>query len=113
MNRCIPILIETEGEEANVAGGICASQWEGRNKGDEILLDHERDLTAELQALAEELEAEGIDLLETAEGFTGVADATTSADLEELEAELRAVEVPEHMRSPSLLQTEDDLLQEP
>lgn len=114
MNRCTAQQIETEDLEPNIAGGICGTAWEDRNKGDKILLDHERDLTAELQALAEELEAEGlIDPLDNEAGFTGVADATTSASLEELEAEIRDIEVPEHMRSPSLLQTEDDLLQEP
>lgn len=113
MNRCIAQQIETEDLEPNIAGGICGTAWEDRNKTEEFVPDHERDLSAELHALAEELEAEGIDSFESETGFTGVADATTSASLEDLEAELRAVEVPEHMRKPSLMGTEEDLLQEP
>lgn len=113
IRRCIPIVIEegtaADGSQANA---VCNSMYE-QSKTDEFVPDHERDLSGELRQLAEELEAEGIDSFESAEGFTGVMDSTTPTDLADLEAELRAVEVPEHMRKPSLMQTEDDLLQEP
>lgn len=109
MDRCIPTLIETEGEEANVAGGICASQWEGRNKETEMT---EEDLIRDLQALAIELEEAGMLTTDPSLRTLG-SESMSSASLGDLEAELRAVEIPEHMRNPRLMGTEDDLLQEP
>ena len=113
VSRCIPIVIR-EGTAADGPQGaaICNQMWRDRNKEDDKVLDHERDLSAELQALAEQIAEEGVDPLE-AETFTDAADAMSTTILGDLENEIRSIELPAHMRNPSLLQTEDDLLQEP
>lgn len=113
VNRCVPEVID-DGTAADGAQGaaICNQMWRDRNKEDERVLDHERDISAELQALAEQMELEGVDPIEAAT-FTDAADSMLAGSLDELEDELRSVEVPEHMRNPSLMETEDDLLQEP
>ena len=112
VRRCVPIVIrEGTAEDGTQGAAICNQMWRDRNKEDERVYDHERDVSAELQALAEEIEEEGVDPVETR--FTDVVDSLDTSVLADLEEDLRSVEVPEHMRKPSLHGPEDDLLQEP
>jgi hypothetical protein len=92
MNRCTAFVIG-EGEEANIAGGICSSQWD--RKGEFMPDDEAAPPRLVTESLLSSAGLEGVD----------------PYGLDALEQEIREMELPDNLKPGALLRYQEKLRQ--